>query len=239
MTLKTAPTRFPCRKMLFRVIDSSLDNRRQPVDETAEHNRRNLLWVMLAAVVVLTGCTAASKPTNYYLMSPAAPIATPIATPARINLAVGVGPMRLADHLQRQNIVIRESSTRLHIAPDDRWAAPLDAHLLELLATNLRQRLDLAGVPTFPWSPAVHVDYQVTVHITRFIHDADHVYLDAHWRLFRVKNRSPRGSTPPAEHLTSLEAPSERDYDRIVDTMGQLVGGLSDEIAEAIRQLDR
>ena len=224
--------------MPFRVIDSSFDNRQQPVDKPEKRNRRNSLWVMLTAAVVLTGCTAASKPTNYYLMSPAAPIATPTATPARINLAVGVGPVKLADHLQRQNIVIRESSTRLHIAPDDRWAAPLDAHLLELLATNLRQRLDLAGVSTFPWSPAVHVDYQVTVHITRFIHDADHVYLDAHWRLFRVKDRSLRGSTPPVEHLTSLDAPSERDYDRIVDTMSQLLGRLSDEIAKAIRQLD-
>ncbi|NNJ84429.1 MAG: membrane integrity-associated transporter subunit PqiC [Gammaproteobacteria bacterium] len=182
----------------------------------------------MVAAIVLTGCATFSEQKKHYLMLPV----VPDTSPSRLDIVVGVGPVTLTDYLQRQNIVVRESSTRIHIAPNDRWAAPLDAHLSELLAKNLRQRLGLTeGIPTFPWPSSVRVDYQVTVHITRFIHYTDRVYLDANWRILDGP------SSMTAEHLTQIEVPSGTDYDQVVDTMSRMVGRLSDEIAETIRQL--
>jgi len=180
----------------------------------------------LAVVILLSGCATVSKSTNHYLMSPVAPATT---LPP-LNFAVGVGPVTLADHLQRQNIIVRKSPTRVHIAPDDRWAAPLPAHLSALLATNLRQRLGLPNIPTFPWPQVTRVDYQVTVHITRFIYYGDRVYLDAHWRLLNGP------STVVAEHPAVIEEVCGADYDSIVDAMSRAVGRLSDKISDTIRQ---
>lgn len=186
-------------------------------------------WAVLAAVAILSGCAAPSKPANHYLMLPAAPAAT--AAPEDLaleDLALGVGPVTLTDYLQRQNLVVRESPTRVRIAPDDRWAAPLDAHLSELLATNLRRHLGIEKVSTFPWPRAAQVDYQVTVHVARFIHYGDRVRLEAHWRIFDAR------PSLVAEHLAEIEEPSGAGYDSIVEAMSRAVGGLSDEIAGRI-----
>nr|VFK79944.1 MAG: hypothetical protein BECKSD772D_GA0070982_107514 [Candidatus Kentron sp. SD] len=184
-----------------------------------------LSWATLA-ITLLGGCATTSKPINHYLMSPIAPLAAP----SPVNLALGIGPVTLAHYLRRQNIVARESPTRVRIASNDRWAAPLDAHLSALLATNLRRRLGLSRISTFPWPQAACVDYQLTVHVARFIYDADRVHLDARWRF--LDNQS----SVVAEHFSGIEERCGPDYDSIVDAMSRAVGGLSDEIAEVIHR---
>nr|VFJ58238.1 MAG: hypothetical protein BECKDK2373B_GA0170837_10728 [Candidatus Kentron sp. DK] len=180
----------------------------------------------LAILIVLSGCAVVSEPKNHYLMSPV----DPAATPPPVELAVGVGPITLPDYLRRENIVVRQSPTRIRIAPNDRWAAPLDTHLSALLAENLRRRLGSSGIPVFPWPPVARVDYQVTVDITRLIHEGENVYLDAHWRILNGP------SSVAVDGSTRIREPAGDDYDQIVAAMSHAVGRLSDEIAGAIRK---
>lgn len=180
----------------------------------------------LSVALLLGGCGTLSEQ-NYYLMS----ATTPTSVRPADDLRLGVGPVKLADHLQRHNIVTRESPTRIRLAPDDRWAAPLDTHVSELLATSLRQRLGLSMVPVFPWPPGSRVDYQLAVDITEFIYDSGHVSLDAQWRLLDGPSSV---VVDRASHITEASGPG---YDDIVAAMSSILGRLADEVADNIHRL--
>ena len=184
-------------------------------------------WLALAALFLSAGCAGVSGP-RYYMMSPVAPADPALRTDVT---ALGVGPLKLSDYLERQNIVTRESSSRIQVSPDHKWVAPLDTHFAELLATNLGQRLNLTAIPVYPWPPGTRVQYQLTAEISRFIHYGDKVYLDVSWRLLDGP------SSLAASRSSHIEEPAPSDYDAIVDAMSRAVGRFADEIADDIRRL--
>lgn len=183
--------------------------------------------LLLLAVLVATGGCSSLRESNYYLMSPVAP-----AQPAESlrTTQLGIGPVTLPDYLERPNIVTRESVSRVRVAPDDKWAAPLEAHLAELMAENLRTRLDMVAVPVYPWPPATRVDLQLTMEILDLIYYQGKVQLAVRWRLLD------RPSTALVDRLSRYEEDSGPEYDQMVDAMARAVGHLSDEIAATVRQ---
>ena len=186
----------------------------------------HVTWLALVtAAAIAAGCTTTGEP-RYYLMSPVAPEQPAGST---LDLVLGVGPLQLADYLQRSNLVTRESPSRVRVAPDHKWGATLDSHLAELLAEDLRMRLGLPGVHVYPWQPATRLDYQLTVDVGRFIHEDDAVYLDAQWQLFG------RASGEVFEGFSRVREPAAADYDAVVNGMSRAIGRLADEIAAALR----
>ena len=184
-------------------------------------------WLaLIAAAAIAGGCTTTREP-RYYLMSPIAPAQS---GGKALDLALGVGPLQLADYLERANIVTRESASRVRVAPDHKWGATLDSHLAELLAEDLRTRLGLSGVHVYPWQPGTRLDYQLTVDVSRFIHEDDVVYLDARWQL------RGRASGAILEGFSRIEEAAAADYDEVVNGMSRAVGRLADDIAVRLRQ---
>lgn len=189
--------------------------------------KASVRWLtLLLSAALAAACVTTGEP-RYYLMSPVAPSQPPGAAP---ELVVGVGPLNLADYLQRANIVTRESSSRVHVAPEHKWGAALDSHLAELLAEDLRMRLGLAGVHVYPWNPGVRLDYQLVADITRFIHQDSAVHLDARWQLID------RGGGKSRSGFTRITEPAAADYDEIVDAMSRAVGRLADDVATRLLQ---
>lgn len=184
-------------------------------------------WCLLVlAATIGAGCATRGE-TRYYLMSPVAPART---EGAPLDLSLGVGPLTLADYLQRSNLVTRESSSRVRVAPDHKWGAALDSHLAEVLAEDLRMRLGLAGVHVYPWQPATRLDYQLAIDIRRFMHDQDAVYLDAHWQLLG------RAGGKTLDGFSRIREPAATDYDEVVNGMSRAVSRLADDIATRLRQ---
>ena len=184
-------------------------------------------WCLLMLTATIGAGCAATGETRYYLMSPVAPAHTPGTS---LDLSLGVGPLTLADYLQRSNLVTRESSSRVHVAPDRKWGAALDSHLAEVLAEDLRICLGLPGVHVYPWQPAIRLDYQLTIDISRFIHDRDTVYLDAHWQLLG------RTGGKTLDGFSRIREPAAPDYDEVVNGMSRAVSRLADDIATRLRQ---
>lgn len=180
---------------------------------------------LLAAVVAATGCTTAQP--RYYLMSSVEPAKAPMSA---TELSLGVGPVQLADYLQRANIVTRESTSRIRVAADHKWGAALDSHFAEVLAEDLRLRLGLRGVQVYPWQPGVQPDIQLTMELTRFIHEGDAVHLDARWRIID------RAARHAAEGFSQISEPASAEYDDIVDAMSRATARLADELSQQLRQ---
>jgi uncharacterized protein len=92
-----------------------------------------------AVALLICGC-ASSPPLRYYVLSEASPGGSTSATPSSDMDVVQVTKVTLPRELDRNEIVRRIDATRLHIAEDDRWAAPLDDLIRRALADDLRAR---------------------------------------------------------------------------------------------------
>ena len=194
--------------------------------------RARVRRVVLAAAVVgltLTGC-ATSPATRFYVLTPVAPHdAAPAAVSGGITL--GVRSVDLPDELDRPQIVTRTGPNTVHFAEFDRWSGSLRDSVMQVLADNLAKLFPGDQVAVYPWTPGTSVDRQVTVEITRFDGAlGGSCALEARWRVLG------REKTPsPVYGQTTLTAPSGGDYAALVATQSRLLGGLSAEIARAIR----
>jgi uncharacterized protein len=100
---------------------------------------------------------------------------------AAASLTYGVGPVRIPDYLDRNEICMRLSASELTYSPTDRWAAPLRTSIPTVLAQDLARQLGQGHVVIYPWI-GERVDYQIEVDVLRFEASADgKSYLIARW----------------------------------------------------------
>lgn len=179
---------------------------------------------LLIGPILLGGCTAKI---NYYLMSPIAGSEPPT---QEHKAKLGVGPIQLADYLQRQNVVTRTSSSRIEVPREHKWGSSLESHITETLAENLRQRLGLKGVVVYPWQPGTTIDHQLTADFIQFIYQESAVILEANWILRK------RSTGQFVDGFSRISEPSTDDYDDVVDAMSRALGKMSDQIAMKVQQ---
>jgi uncharacterized protein len=140
------------------------------------------------AVSLLAGCSSVLAPqpdrSRFFALS-AEPRASSEGSAqdvsAAAGLTYGVGPVRIPDYLDRNEICTRLSASELAYSPTDRWAAPLRTSILTVLAQDLARQLRRGQVVIYPW-PGERVDYQIDVDVLRFEANADgKSYLMARW----------------------------------------------------------
>lgn len=188
----------------------------------------NTLILLLAAFAA--GCAGTSPSSNFYLLTPVAeaPAGPGVAT----GLAVGVGPVRLAAHLEREQIVARSGSNTLEINEFDRWGGSLERNVADVVAENLSRLLGTDAVLVSPWSNTVEIDYQVALDVRTLERiDGGPVRLVAQWRLFRG------GDEELVEIRRTVidETVGGPGYDAQAAAESRALAKLSAEIARSIR----
>ena len=118
----------------------------------------------LLAAVIVTGCAKGPPPKFYMLETPAA------TEPEGLEqgVIIGVGPVSLPGHLDRNQIVSRESGVKLQISESDQWAEPLKEGVIRVLAVQLAHTLDSNRIFALPLRQRREMDYQVAVDVVRF-----------------------------------------------------------------------
>ena len=81
---------------------------------------------------------------------------------------IGLGPIKLPEYLDRDEVVTRVGPNRLELSDKDRWAEPLNDNFRQVLAQDLTQSLGTHSVIFFPWVGTTHIDYQVRIDVYRF-----------------------------------------------------------------------
>jgi uncharacterized protein len=84
------------------------------------------------------------------------------------DLALGVGPVRLAGYLEVSEIQVRASATEVRRGSTDRWAEPLDEGIARVLGQDLSVRLGTREVVLFPWHAGQRPACQVELSVRRF-----------------------------------------------------------------------
>lgn len=188
---------------------------------------RSPFYLLLATLVTIAGCARGPSPDFYVLH------ATPNESIVGVErgVAVGVGPVELPAHLNRSQIVTRDTDYRLELSESHQWAEPLKESVSRVIAVNLSNILESNRVYVIPRRQKVALDFQVSIDIARF--DGvlgESAVLGARWTLFGKNTRDPL--------LSKVTLVSERtdggSYNALVEASSRTLQALSLEIAEAI-----
>lgn len=154
---------------------------------------------------------------RFYTLSPVGGESADVNAPS----AIRVARVTLPGEIDRPELVQRIDSTRLQMADNDRWAAPLGEMIRRTLSDDLRARVPAAtGEPE-----SLYVD------IEEFIGGADcTVSLRAAWNI-----RAPKATEPSKRGYENVHiaAPSSCQLGALPQAMSRALAELADRIASA------
>lgn len=183
---------------------------------------RHLLLACLFAL--LAACGTATR--SFYLLNADGP------APAGGGQGIGVGPVSLAEYIDRPNLVVAEGENQLGIAESHRWAGDLSIAIARVTAANLGRRLKTGNIRTYPWRGDDGIRYQITIDIRQFHGAADgHAVIEAGWRAYALPERKLVASRT----FVDREPLSADGYEPLVAAQSRLLSRLADEIAAALR----
>jgi uncharacterized lipoprotein YmbA len=183
--------------------------------------------VAFSLLIIGAGCVK-TPPPDLYLLDAAAPTHLP---GFEQGIVVGVGPVELAPHLDRGQIVSRDSSTKLKVAENHQWGEPLKAGFTRVMMVNLGLELDSNRIYEFPTRQRRSLDYQVAVDVLRFDGTlTGSVILGARWTLL-----SGDGKRILVSKVSSIREPvGAASYESLVSAQSRAVVLLAREISDAI-----
>jgi uncharacterized lipoprotein YmbA len=205
-------------------------------------NHRLTTVALLALALVLNGCLGGpsqTPATRFYVLNgiySAEYVDRP--QPVMVldeNVTLGIGPIKLSQVLDRPQIIIRTSRNEIQVADLDRWAAPLNENITNVLTDNFTTLLSTGSILKFPWKVTLPIEYQIIMEITRFDGmPGGNVDLRARWGILgengrKVYSKSKTILTEPIGGDTIAE---------MVIAQSRLMAKLSLEIAKEIKRLE-
>ena len=185
------------------------------------------LIALLAGVLGLAGCSVHQPASLYQLDS-----GNPGQPKQSAGMAVVLGPVIVADYLQRETLLQRQANGSLSAATDGRWAGSLSSDIDQLLVRQLAWRLDSQRVVLAPATAGFAPDVQVLLSITRLDSGKDQpAILDAQWRLL-----DRRGQVRD-NRMVHLQQQHDGSTASQVKAQGELLQQLSEQLATALKPL--
>nr|WP_298142484.1 PqiC family protein [uncultured Pseudomonas sp.] len=137
--------------------------------------------VLLCSALVLQGCAQwLPYQTQFYQLEQG----EPKLPKSDKGPAVLLGPLTLADYLQRENLIQREPDDSLTVSQRERWAGSLEDDVGQLLLRQLAGQLNTSRIVLYPDRVGFDGEVQVLVHISRLDSGAKRpAVLEAQWRL--------------------------------------------------------
>lgn len=181
-------------------------------------------FFLLASVVLLASCASGSK--SFYVLTADGP------TPSGGGIGIGVGPVTLAEYIDRPNLVMAESANQLSVAEDHRWAGDLAASVTRVTTANLGRQFNTGNVRSYPWQSDDGIRYQITLDIRQFHGGADgYAVIEAGWRAYSLPDRKIKASRTFVDR-----EPLEADgYQALVAAQSRLLSRLAQDIAKGLQ----
>ncbi len=190
------------------------------------------ITILCALAIVAAGC--AGPPSHFYTLSRSEMLtATPASTSS--NLSVVVGPVSIPAIVDLPQIVVNTGSNEVSLDEFNRWASPLQNNISRVVAENLVAMLGTPRISLFQQSLNADADYRVAIEVQSFESaPGDAATLNAVWSARRTKD----GKTVTAR-TTVREPTQEKGYDALAAAHSRALARMSQDIADAIRALDR
>ncbi|GAA4362389.1 PqiC family protein [Kangiella marina] len=186
-----------------------------------------LITLMTASMLLVSACSTRSPNSNFYLLE------NELTKSERTgSLRVGLGPVSVADYLQKPQIAIRTQTSQIIFSEFDRWASDLRGLIISALQHDLGNELNTNNVFEFPWRKSDQVDVSVQLDIKRF--DASFEESSAYLEAKMVLSRTDGQSVARAFALT--ENIERNSYAAAVSAERRLLKQLAQQIAAIIEQ---
>lgn len=192
--------------------------------------------ILAIAGAAAGGCSLGLQPrpddSKFFVLSPVA--AAPSSPSANSSaMVIGIGPIKLPDYLERQEIVTRVAPNRMVLSGTDRWAEGLDGNFTQVFAQDLGATLGTQRIVFFPWYQTATIDYQVQLDVYRFESDGSGtVTLTAHWQIL-----DHLGKMLYVTDSTFTATAASPGATAVVAAMSTALGDLAQEIASKIASL--
>lgn len=190
---------------------------------------RKLLFVSCLLALVLTGCLGASRPVEFYNLTPMPrPTGGLDAPPGTI---IAVAPVVIPQYIDRPQIVTRTDDNQIALSEFNRWGGTLKDELTYVLVENLNFLLAGRGANVMIDILAFDPTYFLTVTVSRFDGQlGDTVWLNAAWTI-----RDQKAKKMVAIKTSAIqEKGAVQDYNALVKAESQAVAALSREIAAVL-----
>lgn len=188
-----------------------------------------LIMRLLVMITLLSACSTRSPATNFYLLENELS-----AKQYSGELRIGLGPVEVADYLQKPQIALRTDSSQIKFAEFDRWASSLRGLIINALQHDLAKQLNTNNIYEYPWRQADQVDYSMSIDIKRL--DASfksgEAYLEAK---SIIKDHDDNSFVETISLSQDLESNS---FDALVKAERQLLLYLSEQLSLAIQRLE-
>ena len=152
--------------------------------------------------------------------------------PSGGGVGIGVGPITLAEYIDRSNLVIAQSANQLAVAENHRWAGDLSASITRVTAANLGRHLHTGNVRTYPWRNDGELSYQITLDIRQLHGGADgYAVIEAGWRAYALPERKLKASRT----FVDREALGADGYPALVAAQSRLLSRLAADVAAGLK----
>ncbi len=179
----------------------------------------------LAITAILLGGCGSTYPT-FYTLTAEGP------SPSGGGRGIGVGPVILAEHVNRQNLVVQTGPNKIEVSEYDLWAGDLDNSIARVLSINIGRRLGTGNIRTYPWQRDSEIDYQVAMDIREFIAGDDgYAHIEASWRIYALPGRNLTASRT----FVDKEPIENENFESVAAAQSRLLARLSADIASAIK----
>jgi len=184
---------------------------------------------VLTLITFVAGC-GSTPASRFYTLSAASSPAAPSS-----NLSIAVGPVTVPAVVDRPQIVVDMGPNQVRLEDFNRWAAPLQNNIARVVADNLVLMLGTPRVTLAVQTLSAEADYRAAVDVQSFQSaPGEAALLDAVWTVRRSKDgKSETGRT------TARETVREKGYDALAAAHSRALARLSQDIATAVRALDR
>jgi len=188
-------------------------------------------FVACVAAVFVSGCGTSSPVRHYGLVA----VETDAQFPVSDEFAVSVGPFRIAEYLNRSQIVTRGDGVKINRADFDLWAEPLLKSFQRTVADNLAVLLGSDRVLDFPAYAELGAGYQVSGQVTRFDTDPDGLaVLEIQWL---IKDIDDNRVVPARRSRYTAQVASPDGYSSVVEALSELIGAFSRDVAATLAEL--
>ena len=191
---------------------------------------RNAPLVALCALAAFAAGCSSTPPSSFYTLSHTAAPAAPAS-----QLSVVVGPVSIPAIVDQPQMVVSTGPNQIAIDEFHRWASPLASDISRVVAENLVTMLGTPRVSQFQQSLNAPADYRVAIEVQSFESvPGEAATLNAVWIVRRAKD----GKTETGR-TTMREPAADKGYDALVAAHSRALSRMSQDIADAVRALDR
>lgn len=196
----------------------------------------NTFLLAIIGLMILGGC-ASSKTIKFYALQSTLEGSSSTLSSSR-DKTIGISRVIVPDYMKNQGVTsLADNSGQLSIALTHAWAGELDTQLTQIIAQDVSKSLNQSSVWPSPWPHGIKPEVRVQVVIEQLAGVlTEQVSLRAKWIVSDNKGKNEVASGVFSTKVAVQSTSKKTNYSAYTYAMSQVVGKLSQMLAEQIKQ---